>query len=346
MVAQEFAGVDLSDKRLDRRLIKTAEQLANSPASPINEACGDWASTQGAYRLFDNGNASCEAILEPHIQATLKRIAGVGGAVLVMQDTVFFSYGQHPKTRGLGPIGNSNSAHERGLIMHNALAFTAAGEPLGLLSQRIWARQQVPVQGYQENILRLQCTAIEEKESSKWLQALEETVERAPRGVQLVTVADRESDFFEFLTQAKQQRARFLIRARTDRLLVPEESEGFESILDAYASADVLGTLTVKIPGNGKRKARTAQVEVRVASVTIKPPQRRGNAKTSGSTEPIGVNVIAATEIARPGGRRRSAGCCSRTCRSKTSRPQLRRFSGMGNAGASACPEKDTSSSR
>ena len=158
------------------------------------------------------------------------------------------------------------------------------------------------MQGYQENILRLQCTAIEEKESSKWLQALEETVERAPRGVQLVTVADRESDFFEFLTQAKQQRARFLIRARTDRLLVPEESEGFESILDAYASADVLGTLTVKIPGNGKRKARTAQVEVRVASVTIKPPQRRGNAKTSGSTEPIGVNVIAATEIARPAG--------------------------------------------
>src|ERR1019366_5315675 len=162
-VCEEFAGVDLSDKRLDRRLIKTAEQLVSSPASPINEACGDWASTQGAYRLFDNGNASCEAILEPHIQATLKRMAGVGGPVLVMQDTVFFSYGQHPKTRGLGPIGNSNSEHERGLIMHNALAFTAAGAPLGLLSQTTWARQEVPEEGYQENILRLQCTAIEER---------------------------------------------------------------------------------------------------------------------------------------------------------------------------------------
>ena len=301
-VREEFAGVDLSDKRLDRRLIKTAEQLVSSPASPINEACGDWASTQGAYRLFDNGNASCEAILEPHIQATLKRMAGVGGPVLVMQDTVFFSYGQHPKTRGLGPIGNSNSEHERGLIMHNALAFTAAGVPLGLLSQTTWARQEVPEEGYQENILRLQCTAIEEKESSKWLQALHETVGRAPRGVQVITVADRESDFFEFFTQAEEQRARFLIRARTDRMLVPEESAGFESILEAYASADVLGTLTVKIPGNGKRKARTAQVEVRVAPVTIKPPQRRGAAKASGSTEPISVNVIGATESAPPEG--------------------------------------------
>jgi hypothetical protein len=186
--------------------------------------------------------------------------------------------------------------------MHNALAFTAAGVPLGLLSQTIWARQEVPEEGYQEKIERLQCTPIEEKESVKWLQALRDTVARAPYGVQVITVADRESDFFEFLTQATEQRARFLIRARTDRMLVPEESEGFESILDAYASAQVLGSLTVKIPGNGKRKARTAQVQVRVAPVTIKAPHRRGAAKASGSTEPIRVNVIAATESAPPEG--------------------------------------------
>jgi Transposase DNA-binding/Transposase Tn5 dimerisation domain len=301
-VCEEFAGVDLSDKRLDRRLIKTAEQLASSPASPINEACGDWASTQAAYRLFDNGNASPEVILAPHIQATVKRMAAVGGAVLSIQDTVFFSYGQHPKTRGLGPIGSSNSEHERGLIMHNALAFTASGVPLGLLSQNIWARQAVPEEGYQEKIERLQCTPIEEKESSKWLQALRETLQRAPRGVQVITVADRESDFFEFLTQAKEQRARFLIRARTDRLLVPEESAGFESLLEALARAKVLGTLAVKVPGNGKRKARKADISVRVTQATIKPPQRRGNAKASGSTEPISVNVIGATESAPPEG--------------------------------------------
>ena len=301
-VCEEFTGVDLSDKRLDRRLIKTAEQLANSPASPINEACGDWASTQAAYRLFDNREASPEAILEPHMKATLKRMAAHGGPVLVIQDTVFFCYGQHPKTSGLGPIGNSNSAHERGLIMHNALAFTASGVPLGLLSQNIWARQQVSEEAYQQKIERLQCTAIEEKESSKWLRGLRETLERTPPGAKIVTVADRESDFFEFLTQAQEQRARFLIRARTDRMLVPEESAGYESILEALASADVLGTLQVKIPGNGKRKARTANIEVRGTQVTIKPPQRRGEAKASASTEPISVNVIGATESTPPEG--------------------------------------------
>src|SRR6267142_6214074 len=117
-VSQELDGVDLSDERLDRRLIKTAEQLAKSPGSPINEACGDWASTQAAYRLFNNSRASPAAILEPHIQATRQRMSTCGGPVLVLQDTVFFSYGAHPNTRGLGPVGKSPGAGEHGLIMH------------------------------------------------------------------------------------------------------------------------------------------------------------------------------------------------------------------------------------
>jgi hypothetical protein len=299
-VREEFTGVDLRDRRLDRRVIKTAQLLASSPSSPINEACGNWANTQAAYRLFDNPKASPEAIRKPHIESTVKRMAAVDGPVLVMQDTVFFSYGQHPKTRGIGPIGNSDD--ERGLIMHNALAFTRSGVPLGLLSQRIWARQELPEEGRVEKILRLQCTPIQEKEPSKWLEALRETVERAPRGSKVITVADRESDFFEFLTEAQQLRARFLIRARTDRLLVPEDSAGFESMLEALASTAALGRLTVNVPGNGKRKARTADVEVKVTQVTIKAPQRRGRAKESGSTEPITVNMVAATETTPPQG--------------------------------------------
>jgi hypothetical protein len=301
-VTREFAGVDLCDKRLDRRLIKTAQHLARSPTAPINEACGDWASTQAAYRLFDNPKASAQAILEPHTGATIERMVAHGGPVLAVQDTVFFSYGQHPKTRGLGPIGKSNSANEHGLVMHNALAFTTSGVPLGVLSQQVWAREAVPEEGHQEKIERLQCTAIEEKESVKWLAALHETLARTPVGVKVITVADRESDIFEFLTEAQEQQAQFLIRARTDRRLVPEDSDGDTCILDALASAAVLGVLAVAIPGNGKRKARTASVEVRIAQVTIKPPQRRGRAKTSASMEPVTVNVIAATEESPPEG--------------------------------------------
>ncbi len=301
-VAVEFASVDLHDKRLDRRLVKTAEHLARSPSSPINEACGSWADTQGAYRFFDNAKASPEAILKPHIAETAKRIVAHGGAVLVVQDTVFFSYGQHPKTKELGPIGKSNSVHERGLIMHNALAFTPSGVPLGILSQRIWAREAVPEEAYQEKIERLQCLPVEEKESSKWLLGLNETLERAPIGVKLVTVADRESDVFEFLTEAQEQGADFLLRARTNRKCVAEESEGYESLLEALTTAEVLDTMWVDIPGNGKRKARTAEVEVRAVQVMVKPPKRRGKAQATTSLKPISVQVIGVTEGDPPQG--------------------------------------------
>ena len=91
-----------------------------------------------------------------------------------------------------------------GLIMHNALAFTTSGVPLGILSQSIWARREIPEEDYQEKIERLQCTAIEEKESSKWLLALRRRWSAHTAGRQGITVADRESDFFEFLTQAEE----------------------------------------------------------------------------------------------------------------------------------------------
>jgi hypothetical protein len=183
-VAQVFAGANLGDKRLNRRLVKTAEHLAKSPSSPINEACGSWASTQAAYRLFDNAKASPPAILKPHIAETAKRIVaqgggGVGRSVLRapsrpihgpgFQDTVFYSYGHHPKTKGQGPIGKSNSVHARGLIVHNALAFTTSGVPLGVLSQRIWARDPVPKETAQEKIKRLQCLPVEE--GKEWISA-------------------------------------------------------------------------------------------------------------------------------------------------------------------------------
>ena len=186
--------------------------------------------------------------------------------------------------------------------MHNALAFTASGVPLGLLSQAIWARREVPDEKLIEKIMRLQQTAIEEKESSKWLVALKETIERTPRDVETVTIADRESDCFEFLAQAHELGAHYVIRACRDRRLVAEESEGFETMLEALVGAPVLGSLEVAIPGNGKRKARVASIGVKVVPVAVKPPKRYGAARESSSTDPIPVQVIGATEAAPPAG--------------------------------------------
>jgi hypothetical protein len=302
-VRHEFAEVSLGDKRLNRRLIKTTEHLVRSPLSPINEACRTWADTQAAYRLFDNPRMDPGAVHTPHVNATANRIEDAVRYVLVVQDTTFLSYGQHPKTRGLGPIGSDND-DKRGLCMHSAVAFATSGVALGVLSQQIWARADVPDEEYQEKIERLQVTPIEEKESFKWQQAHRESLRRVQPNSRskLVTVADRESDLWEFITEAKESEGHFLIRARRDRMLVAEDSDGYGKMVEALGAAEVLGGMAVHIPGNGQRKARTARVELRATQVTIKPPQRRGAAKASASIDPVSVYVIQATEIQAPDG--------------------------------------------
>ncbi|MHB1952075.1 MAG: IS4 family transposase [Acidiferrobacteraceae bacterium] len=300
-VPQEFADVDLGDKRRNRRLIKTAEHLAASIISPINEACGTWADAKAAYRLFDNKSIVPAEILRPHVAETAKRMVACGETVLAVQDTVFFSYQTHPNTTGLGPIGKSSGGCDRGLIMHNALAFSASGLVLGILSQQIWARKETSDETAPERVARLACTPIEEKESFKWLKGLRETMANTPPGVNVVTVCDRESDFYEFIAEATNLKASYLIRARVDRQL--DGDDGFLNMTEAINSSPVLGTLTLEIPGNGKRKARTAVVVLRSVEVTIPPPRNKtGKAKAAAPIEPITVTIVAATETLPPEG--------------------------------------------
>lgn len=52
--AEEFAKVDLGDKRLNKRLINLCDRFSDAPESPINQACEDWSETKAAYRFFQN----------------------------------------------------------------------------------------------------------------------------------------------------------------------------------------------------------------------------------------------------------------------------------------------------
>ena len=63
---EEFADVNLGDKRLDARLINLCDRFSDAPESPINQACRDWAETKAAYRFFQNENVDVGEILAAH----------------------------------------------------------------------------------------------------------------------------------------------------------------------------------------------------------------------------------------------------------------------------------------
>ena len=83
---EEMKTVDLNDKRLNNRISEVLSLLAAHPTASIPAACGGYAETAAAYRLFDNEKVHFENVLQPHIEATRQRIA-VQPVVILPQDT-------------------------------------------------------------------------------------------------------------------------------------------------------------------------------------------------------------------------------------------------------------------
>lgn len=216
---KEFATLGLGDKRLNERLIEVANKFAGQPQAPINQACEDWADTKAAYRLFDNKKTTSEKVFWPHQDRTVERMKS-HGLVFAVQDTVFLNYTAHAKTKGLGPI-SGGKGKQQGLVMHHTLILSASGMPLGRLTQSIWARDDDDESSPAERRKR----PIEEKESNKWLTALEETVRLTPVGVKLVNICDREADIYEFMSKAKELETQILLRAAQNRCLDQETAK-------------------------------------------------------------------------------------------------------------------------
>jgi hypothetical protein len=261
---QEFAEIKLGDERLKKRAIKLAQQLGAQPQAFINQACEDWADTKAAYRFFDNEKIRPDEIIVAHRKRVEQRMRN-HPLVLAIQDTTELDYTAHPNTQGLGPIGNDRETVQ-GLLMHTTLAVTEKGLPLGVLTLHLWTRDKKSRREEYEH----KTVAIEDKESAKWIKALEQTLETLPSGVQVVTICDREADIYEFLLIAEKKEAAYVVRAGQDRRLMAEE----RCLWEKLGRCRVAGELEVEVAAKKGEPARTATVEVRFKQVKLRPPQR------------------------------------------------------------------------
>ncbi len=98
---EEFGQVDLRDLRRTRRAVKVAARMAQHPAGSIPAQNGDWASTKGAYRLFDQEAVTFEAVASDHWARTRQR-AGQVPLVLMVQDNTQLDFTHFRAVEGLG----------------------------------------------------------------------------------------------------------------------------------------------------------------------------------------------------------------------------------------------------
>jgi len=284
---EEFGLAELGDQRRLDRLLIIARDFYARPQASVPQACQSRAKTKAAYRFFDERKHSMEKILTPHYESTQQRVKQEK-IVLAVQDSTSLKYSTHPATEGLGSLSTNQQAI--GLLLHDTLAFNTERTPLGLLDVQCWARH--PEEYGKKH--RSHQWPIEQKESYKWLKSYQAlaAVQKQCSETMLVCVGDREADIYELFELAlkNQDGPKLLVRARHDRML----AEGNGHLWDYVQVQPSSGIQEIHVPRQGYRKARVAQLEIRFAQVTLKPP---GNKK---GLKPLTIGAVLAREINCP----------------------------------------------
>jgi len=266
---EEFWSVQWYDRRLTARLMSLASDFFDRPGELVPDACqGSKAKIKGAYRFFNNERVDMQAILLPHKRATIERMKE-HQVVLAPQDTTTLNYTAHP-CEEMGPIGK-RADKAQGLIVHDTMAFSEQGTPLGLLDVQCWARDPKE-HGKKHKRKQL---PIEAKESMKWLKsyrAVGEAQQECPETM-VVSVGDREADIYELFHEALRcdSGPELLVRAERSR----NRKVGQHHLWEEMASREPAGVYEVAVPRRGSRRARRAKLNVHFGPVTLKAPQTK-----------------------------------------------------------------------
>ncbi len=227
---------------------------------------------------------------------------GESSVVLCVGDTTFLDYDSIVvKREGYGPIGKGGN----GLILHSALALNPLnGQPIGLLWQKLWNRepkQKPPVDetpiAKKKRLAAARKAArqrpFEEKESYRWIEALQNVEKKVSPSTHIIHVFDREGDIAEVFDCVRQlKQTGVLVRAAHNRSLDPD-SERLWSKLEAQP---IQFELEIKLPETAKRSAHQAKLAVRFCLVNLRTPYRFDN------RDPLKVYAIYATEVDCPEG--------------------------------------------
>jgi hypothetical protein len=219
--------------------------------------------------------------------ATINRMTGT---VLLIQDTSDIDLNGHKKTKGLGYC----SEHIRGIKLHSCIAISPEGVCFGLVSQQYETRKDA-----KSPLTKAEKAArpIEEKESFRWLEMLKESTKDIPDDIKVITICDREGDFYELYAEALELKKNFIIRVTHDR-----NSDENERIVGKIRKTNAIGTVTVNIPrdSRGGIPARQTEMEIAHCRVNILKPTSVRDPKITGK---LSINLVRITELTPLDGR-------------------------------------------
>jgi hypothetical protein len=299
-VDEEILASEFKDERLGKRFKTVLKQLSEATAESIPWACQDWANTKAAYRFFDNGRVSEDEILSGHFRSTRERFGGTDAKVLILHDTTELSY----RRENVGLLhkpkhGPSDQWREEnplcGISMHSSLAVTQAGLPLGLAAIKFWTRKKFKGTNALKRVINPTRVPIEEKESLRWLQNVQQSTHLLGDAKRCVHIGDRESDIYELFCAAEAVGTNFLIRTCANRLA----QEGVTTVKEEMDEVAIKGLHRVEVRDR-RGNFSEAVLELKFRRLRVLPPIGKQDRYPA-----LVLTVIHAQERGKPKGRDR-----------------------------------------
>lgn len=265
---EEFVDINFTDQRLKSRFFKIIDAFAASSGKSTWAATGSRSSAKAAYRFFSNSEISKDELLDSISRATVEKIKCADAEwILAVQDTTAVGFGDRKAIQGMGYYC---STEQRGMLVHSCIAVTDQGIPLGIIYQETNTREK-PKDDFQTKEQK-RSRPIEEKENFRWLDSMCETLLRMPADIPILTVCDREGDFYEFFSEAADLKANFLIRIVQNRMV-----DDGKKIFHELRSSPVAGSMVVRMSRNPKEHipSKNIKMDYHCKKVTIYRPERR-----------------------------------------------------------------------
>ncbi len=301
---REISRSEFQDIRLKKRYRILLEKLWQGLGGSIPFACQDWANTKAAYRFFSNDRVNEHDILRGHFEATRTRLSATEGPVLILQDTTEFSY-QREQPALIGAIGTvpcSKPVHIKpdrqtvcGVLMHSSLAVTSEGLPLGLAAVKFWTRRRFKGCNALKKRVNPTRVPIEEKESFRWLQNMQQSTHLLDDPRRCIHIGDRESDIYELFCLAQTLQTHFLVRTCANRLA----GQGHHTVADEMRAAPVQGFYSINVRDKRGRVSRV-RLALKYRRIHILPSISKQNRYPAHD-----LTVLYAQEQAQPSPRKR-----------------------------------------
>lgn len=268
-VKDQFSKCELKDRRRTKRLQKVAARLLSRPEASLPGQNTQWKDLKGAYRLFDRPEVTHQAICQPHWQQTRQTKPG---RYLLISDTTDISHYSHQATTGLGILGDGEG---RGMQLHNCMVYDCDhAKIVGQAGAMLFYRSHKPKK--ESRSARLKRI----REGCYWGEVVDQ-VGSPPEGCQWIHVFDRGGDNYESLCHLAQSGCDWIVRAAQLRRNVLDGNGQSTTLSEVIDDSTLLGSYELNLRSRPGVAARTAKINVSVASVTFVP--LRTKVLTSGS---------------------------------------------------------------